>query len=143
MVVVRLLQTGANDPVSGFAQRSHGGFRRLRRLSLAVAVIDQNGLATRGVAGIDVAPAISHEVAPREINIVLALGLQQESGLGLAASAMVRIIMIADEDGVDRQRSREPLMDGFDGLTRLRAARNIRLVGNDEESESVCLQVDQ
>ena len=55
---------------------------------------------------------------------------------------MVRVIMIADEDSVDRQRRREPLMDGFDGLTRLRAARNIRLVGNDEESESVCLQVD-
>ena len=117
--------------------------RRLRRLSLPVVVIDQNCFATRGVAGIDVAPAISHEETSREIDVVLALGLEQKSRPGLAASAIIRIIMVTDEDIVDRQRRGQRLMDGFDGLACVGAAGDIGLVGNDEESESVRLQVEQ
>jgi hypothetical protein len=56
---------------------------------------------------------------------------------------MIAIVMIADEDIVDRQRGREPLMHGFDGLARLRAARDIGLVGDDEQREASCLQVEQ
>ena len=100
---MRFVCTGGDDPVGCFSQRSHRGFRRLRRRSLPIAVIDQNRFATCGVAGIDVAPAISHKETARQVDVVLALGLEQKSGQRLAASAIIRIIMIADEDIVNWQ----------------------------------------
>ena len=95
------------------------------------------------MAGVDVAPAIAHHKTAGEIDMVFALGLQQQTGLGLAASAMIRIVMITDEDIVDRQRSRERLMNALNGFASLAAARNIGLVGDDEQSESVRFQVEQ
>src|SRR6266849_4402518 len=56
---------------------------------------------------------------------------------------MIAIVIITDEDIVDWQRGREYLMDGLDGLPRLRSARDVGLVGDDEDSESVCFQVEQ
>ena len=82
----------------------HRGLRRLRRLSLAITIIDQHRFATRIVAGIDVAPAIANYKTSREIDIVLALSLEQKPRLRFAASTVVRIVMIADENGIDRQR---------------------------------------
>src|SRR5271155_572315 len=96
-----LLQTGVHDPVGGFAQRTHGGFRRLSGLSLAVAVVNQNRFATCAVAGIDVAPTISYYETAREIDIVLSLGLKEQAGLWFAAGAIISIVMITDEDVVD------------------------------------------
>src|ERR1700683_900553 len=100
---MRFVCTGGDDPVGCFSQRSHRGFRRLRRRSLPIAVIDQNRFATCGVAGIDVAPAISHKKTARKIDGVLALGLERKSRERLGASAISRVIMIADEDIVDWQ----------------------------------------
>src|SRR5260370_18591235 len=88
-LIARLVRTRGNDPIGGFPQRSHSGVGRLRRLSLFIAVIDQNSLATRIVAGIDVAPAIADNKTAREIEIVLTLGLKQQARIGLAASAVI------------------------------------------------------
>src|SRR5579863_5596013 len=141
--ITRLLQTGIHDPVGGFAQRSHRSFRRLSGLSLAIAVIDQNRFAPCGVAGIDVAPAISNNKAASQIDIVLALGLIQQARLRFAAIAVILIVMIADQDIVDwQQRSQSP-MHRFDRLAALRAAGNIRLVRDYVEIETVRLQVEQ
>src|ERR1700722_16674560 len=56
---------------------------------------------------------------------------------------MIRVVMITDEDIIDRQRGRQCPMDGLDGVAGLGAAGDIGLVGDYKQSESVRLQVEQ
>jgi len=74
---------------------------------------------------------------------MLALSLKEQPRLRLAAPTLIVIVMIADEDIVDRQGGREHFMYALDGGASLRAPGNIGLICNNEESESVRFQVEQ
>ncbi len=60
-------------------------FVRRRRLILRIAVIDENGMASRRLAGMHVLPAVAHEVARAQIDAMLGGGFKKQARFGLAA----------------------------------------------------------
>ena len=67
-------------------------------------------------------------------------GPQDQSGSGLAAVAAGRVVVIADEELVDRQCAREGCIEYFDKSPILRSARDVGLIRNDEEQEVECFE---
>src|SRR5579864_7855224 len=100
----------ADDPVSRFGERGHAGSGFVRRPSFRIAAIDPDGEASGRGAGIHVAPAVANHEALAQIDFIFAGGFEEESGLGLATVARVRILVIADEELVDRQRLADGVM---------------------------------
>src|SRR5579862_51009 len=116
------------------------GFGRLSGFSLAIAVIDQYCLATCSVAGINITPAIPHHKTASQIDIMPASSLEKKAWTGFAASTLIRIIMITDEDVVDGKFRCELLVHGINFGTSKIAAGNIRLVRDDVERETMLLE---
>src|SRR5580658_5534556 len=83
---------GPQDPFGRLAQRvdaQEGPFR----LPRAIAVIDENGLTSGGVAGLDIAPAGTHHEARRKMNVPGLRGLEQQAWFWLATLATVKIVV--------------------------------------------------
>src|SRR5260370_6437034 len=91
-----------NDPVGRFTQGTHAQVRRIRT-ALAVAVIHEEGLATRALSCFHVAPAVAHDVAFAKIDTPTARRFEQQTGPGLAAGAMRVVVVRAHADVVQLQ----------------------------------------
>jgi len=104
---------------------------------LAIRYVDQKGLTTSRSASLDIAPAIADHKAVWKTNVIRTCGLKQHTGPRFAAVAAIRIVMVACEDGLQRQLVYEPLIDPLDGRARLRAARHIGLIRDDDQHQVV------
>ena len=117
----------------------------IRRLAqrFVVGVIDQHGGAAGGVTAIDVAPAVAHHEALREVNAQLLRGALQHPGLRLATIAIGRAFarMITNLHAIQGQLTAHVRVERFDEGLRNRAAPDIGLIGGDDEEESGVLQL--
>src|SRR5579863_3527356 len=89
--------SGSQDPFGGFAQRVHSPERR-GGLLLAVAMVDENGLAAGPMPGLDIAPAVADNEAGAEIDVPRAGGLGEQARLRLAARALLAVVVRAHAD---------------------------------------------
>src|SRR6266566_5838711 len=95
------------DPRRRLGQRPDGAVRRAPvGRGLRLAVVDQDGCAARAPTGFHVLPPITDHEARREVAAVLGRGPDQEPRAGLAAIACVAIVVIADEQVVERCAAR-------------------------------------
>lgn len=102
------------------------------RLAFVVIAFDEHGATAGALAGLDVAPAIAHHEAARE---VVDRRRSQQTRLGLPAVARIRIVVIADANFIERQAPAQFAVDGVDRRPGLRSPSDIRLVGDDDQSE--------
>src|SRR6185295_14955686 len=106
----------------------------------SIAVADQDGATSGAVAGFDVAPAVADHEAFGQRDSVARGSADEHSGLRLAAVAIVRIVVLADLDRVDRQPAGKVAVDARDLLARNPATRDVRLIGHHDEAESMAAQ---
>src|ERR1041385_1508709 len=93
------------NPLRGLGERSDGAVRGAGVGSgLRVAVVDQNGRTARRPGGRDILPAIADQEARAEVDAVLGGGANQETGTRLAAIAPVALVVVADQQVIQRQR---------------------------------------
>jgi hypothetical protein len=86
--------------------------------------------------GIDVPPAVSHDIAPREIDRPSFRCLEYHAGFWLSTVAIIGIGVKADLDIVNRKLSAQEIVHGFDDVAALLAGGDIRLVGDDDQGEA-------
>src|ERR1051326_1164922 len=121
-----------HDWFSRFTKRPDALERRLG-LTLGVAVVDEERFAAGALAGFDVAPPVPDHVRAREIDLMALRGIEQAARTWLAAGAGLGIVVIADEEFVDRELTREFLVDLLDLGAFGRSARDVRLVRDDDQ----------
>src|SRR5271170_5228119 len=92
----------SQNPIRGFAQRADLDERPVRTL-FSVAVVDENGAATGAMAGFDVAPTVTDDVAGFKIDVPDSGGFEQQAGLRFAAGAARGVIVRAHADAVELQ----------------------------------------
>jgi hypothetical protein len=103
------------DPACPFSEAGHDNIRPDRR-SLAVALIDVDGLAPGSYPGFDVSPPVTDKEAAREIEAETAGGIQQHAGGRLAARAAVGVIVRTYIDIVDPKPADQRFVDSRDRL---------------------------
>src|ERR1700677_2595969 len=96
--------SGSQNPMRGIAQRADAHERTIRAL-FGVAVIDENRTATGAMASRDVAPTVTHDEARFQIDIPDAGRFQEQPRLRLAAGAACSIVMRADTDAIQAQKT--------------------------------------
>jgi hypothetical protein len=101
-----------------------------------VSTIEENSSAACADAGLYVAPAIADHEARIEVDPASLGGVDEHSGLGLAACAPVRVVVRANDDLVERKRHDQSVVNAPDGLFGLRPAGDVRLVCDDDELEA-------
>ena len=105
-----------------------------------VTVVDKYGATTCGVASLNVAPTIAHHPTLREVEAEMRGGRDQHAGTRFAARtglAMIFPAMVANLNEVDARNERSQMpVHGFHDLSVLRAATDIRLVGDDNQDET-------
>src|SRR5690242_21028171 len=82
------------------------GLRQVRHArvgggALAVCALDENRVTTHRPAGVDIAPAVSDDVGPGEVDVPLTRGLEQHAWPRLATVAAVRLVVWADANVLD------------------------------------------
>jgi hypothetical protein len=80
------------------------------------------------MAGLNIAPSISHHETCGQVDIELSRRLEQKARPRLAAITVVRIVVVTNPDFIQRQLVLQPSVDLFDASTRLRASCDIWLV---------------
>src|SRR6266851_8254643 len=87
----------------------------LGRRRFSVGAIDEDGPASRGDAGFDVAPAIADHVAARQIDVEFGGAGEQHPWPGFSAIAAVLVVVEADHEAIDRRNFvRDQAIDAFD-----------------------------
>src|SRR5260370_23911871 len=124
-----------NDPGSRFTQGANAQVGRIRT-ALAVTVIHEKGLATRALSCFHVAPAVAHDVAFTKIDTPSAGRVEQETGPGLAAGTMRGVVMRAHADVVQLQIPLQQSIDFGYLFDQHGSTRDVRLVGDQDQSES-------
>src|SRR6202171_1133257 len=110
-----------------------------RRFS--VRTIDEDGSATRGDACLNVAAAVAHHVAARQINVEFGGAGQQHSRPGFPAIAAVTVVVEANHETINRRNfTRDQDIDAFDGFPGRRSACHVGLVRDHNQDEAAILQ---
>ena len=109
----------------------HRGIRfRVKRFT--VSAIDEHRRADTGLhARLDVLPAVADDRASRKVVTRLA---QQQTRLRLPARTPVSVVVITHAELVDRQLRAQSGIDRLHSVARLRAARDVGLIGHDDEA---------
>src|SRR5882757_6779032 len=112
------------------------GWRRL-----SVGTIDEDGPASYGDAGFDIAAAIADHVAARQIDVEFGGAGQQHTGPWLPAIAAIVVVMEANHEAINRgDFARNQVIDAFDGFLRCRTACHIGLIGDHDQDEAAVFQ---
>ena len=88
------------------------------------------------MAGFDVAPPVAHDVAGFQIDIPDPGRFEQQARLRLPARATRRIVVRADADTVQLQETLQALVHFGDLFGRDQAARDVGLIGDQDERET-------
>jgi hypothetical protein len=99
-------------------------------LSFGIITIDEDGHASGALSGLDITPTVTDHEAGNEVQLSVASGIQQEARGGLTAETVVRVIVVTGTDLVQRELRPQGRMHHLNRFTRLRAARDIRLIGD-------------
>jgi hypothetical protein len=106
-----------------------------------IAVIDEEGLASCAVGGVNIAPAVADKITGQQIQPVLGGGLVKQPGSWFPASAAIAIDVITDEDVIQRQVGPQPGMHSLDYSARLRPLAYVRLIGDGQEEKACGFEV--
>jgi hypothetical protein len=128
-----------DDPRYRFLKRSNSDCGH-RWECFSVAVTDQNGATTGAATGLYVPPTVADHEAALKIDAVFLLRPKNHSWLRLAAFALVLVIMLADNDRIEGQAFTKAVIDPFYIGARRGTARQVRLIGDDDEDESLAFQ---
>jgi len=99
-----------------------------RPLFVTILVINQDGGAPRALPGFDVFPPVADQKTGAEVDPVTLGSLIQEAGLRLTARAMISIVMIADQDILQREGRKHRGINRFYNLSPLGASGHIGLI---------------
>lgn len=97
--------------------------------------IDEDRANAGASSAVDVAPAIADQPGAREVEIEGGGGIEDHTGLGLAsAGRFAAAWIVADLDTFNLgDEGAQAIMHGIDDELRLRAATDVRLVGDDHQ----------
>jgi hypothetical protein len=101
-----------------------------------IAVIYEDCAGSSTVPGLDVAPSITDHYARPYVETPSISRLEQHARPGLSAPAVVSIVVRADENVRDGQASGDRRVDRLDVGERARTARDVGLIGHDDEHET-------
>jgi hypothetical protein len=130
-------------PSDRFQARFNMSAWRLGGSFFGVAAINPYRGAPGRLARFDIPPPIPDEITRAQIQPILGRSLQKQARFGLPAEAGIPVIVIANEEIVDRERHPERLVDAFHYGALLGSARHIRLVGHDQQKKSLGFQCSQ
>jgi hypothetical protein len=99
-------------------------------------VIDEDRVRAGSVPGLDVAPSITDHNGRPKVETPPLSRLEQHARAGLSAPAVVGIVVRADENVRDRQASGDRRVDRLDVGDRASTARDVGLIGHDDEHET-------
>jgi hypothetical protein len=92
------------------------------------------------VTGFDISPSVADHKTRRKIDCVFDSRIQQEPRLRFAALAPILIVVVTNIEFVDGQCMKQISIDRFNDFGPLLSPRNVRLVGDADEHESVTPQ---
>jgi hypothetical protein len=101
--------------------------------ALIVAAINEDRPAASAEAGLNIAPAVADHEARIKVDPASLRGVDEHSGLGLAACASVCVVVRANNDLVERKRHEQSVVNAPDGFFGLCPASDIGLVRDDDE----------
>jgi hypothetical protein len=107
---------------------------------LLKAIIDEDSQTPRGAAGLDVAPAVTDQIAALKIDRAFRSSLKDHPGLRLTTGAAVGIGMETDLDIVDREFAANACVHGLDYSPRGQPSCNVGLIGDHHDDKSLLLE---
>src|SRR6185503_11674122 len=125
----------AQNPLRCFGERTDGN-RCAVGTRLIVPAIDENRDTSGRASRRDVAPAIANHVAARQGDSELPRGGEHHAGFWFSAVARVSIVVRAYPDVIERKRRTEGGVHCVEGGVRQGAARDLGLVGDNDEKEA-------
>jgi len=111
-----------------------------KRAPLRVVALDQYDSATRTPARLHIPPTIPNHHALLEVDVPLAGSVDEQTRQRLTAAALIRVVVRADPNIVERQPPAQLVIDRLDALSRLPAASNIGLIADDHQQEARLVQ---
>jgi len=109
-------------------------------LCLRVYTLYQYSLTSGPTAGLDVFPAIPNHKTFCQINPPITGRLQQQTRPGLAAGAIVNIIVITDPNVINGYLTTQRAIDGLDDISALRTPCYVGLIGHHNQQEASLAQ---
>jgi len=103
---------------------------------LAISPVDKDGSATRGMAAIDITPAIADQVGFRKVEIKFGGGPKKHARRRLVAARALGGRVVADFDAIERKRGDHVRVHLLDDIQTLGAAAYVGLVGGDNQQEA-------
>ena len=104
-------------------------------------MLDQNGDASGSMSRFYVFPSITDHEARWQVDAVPDGRVDQETRTGLATRALVTIVMVADEQVIQRQRGEQRRIDGVHDLPALCPASDVWLVRDPDEEQAGRLEI--
>src|SRR6185436_1636982 len=101
------------------------------------AVADQDGPAAGSTSRLDIAPAVSYHETFRQGYAVALRRPQQHAGLGLAAIAIVDVVVLAHFHSIKLQAVPQMLINRIGRFAGLQTAGDVGLVRHDDQAKSV------
>src|SRR5262249_19543460 len=124
------------DPLDGFRQRPNVHIGWWHGSTLLVIVVNEDCPAARPAPRFDIPPAVPHHEAGRQIDAVPLRRGDDEAGARLAAVTACPVVVIADENLLQRDLHLNRAVDRLDTLAALRASRDIGLVGHSNRQKA-------
>src|SRR5579884_1408349 len=115
----------AQDPGRGAREVGGDEVRRAWRGRFAVSVPEEHRATAGALARLDVLPAVPDQVAGGHVQGVARRRLQDQARPRLAAVAVVDVVVVAGEDGLEWQRGQEGAIDLLDHLALLGPAGDV------------------
>jgi hypothetical protein len=101
-----------------------------------VSTIEEDSPAACAEAGLNIAPAVADHETRIKVDPASLRGVDEHSGLGLAACASVRVVVRTNDDLVEGKRHEQSVVNAPDGFFGLRSAGYVGLVRDDDEIEA-------
>jgi hypothetical protein len=101
---------------------------------------NQKGRTARDARRFGVLPFIADDKRMIQIEVPFETGFDEETGLGLAARAVIGFVMRANEDVIEGKNFAEAIVHPIEIASRLISARQTRLIGRGNEQQSCGLQ---
>src|SRR5437660_501238 len=131
-----------DDLLRRLGERSHAQ-ERLLGLAFRVSVVDEERRAAGPLPCLDVAPTVADDEGVVQVDLVALRRFEQAAGIRFPAGAEVRVVVVAHHEFVDRQLGRQAGVDLLDLRLGLSAARDVRLVRDDDQYVAGIAQAEQ
>jgi hypothetical protein len=99
-------------------------------------MIYQHRCTTDSLACLNIFPSVSDHETCRQVEGILGGSLHQEAGERLSTGAAVPIVVVADQQLIERQRRKQRRVDRLHDLPALGPTRHVRLVRDSDQAEA-------